>query len=153
MEEELFALLKEKNYHLCSIESLTGGKFGAYITSIPGASKIYKGGMITYLNEVKEKLGVSHKTLETEGAVSSSTAYEMVKEGARFFSSEVAISFTGNAGPTAMENKEVGLAYIGIAIDSKIEVFEYHIKKSREEIRDELIKEGIKKLVELLKNN
>ncbi len=74
MEEELFTLLKEKNYHLCSIESLTGGKFGAYITSIPGASKIYKGGMITYLNEVKEKLGVSHKTLETEGAVSSSTA-------------------------------------------------------------------------------
>ena len=108
MEEELFTLLKEKNYHLCSIESLTGGKFGAYITSIPGASKIYKGGMITYLNEVKEKLGVSHKTLETEGAVSSSTAYEMAKEGARFFSSEVAISFTGNAGPTAMENKEVG---------------------------------------------
>ena len=52
-----------------------------------------------------------------------------------------------------MENKEVGLAYIGIAIDSKIEVFEYHIYKSREEIRDELIKEGIKKLVELLKNN
>lgn len=148
----LFDLLEKHNLHISSAESLTGGAFMSYLTSISGASKVLKGGMVTYLNEVKEKLGVSSETLDKYGAVSKECAYEMAMSASKFFETEVAISFTGNAGPTVLENKAVGLVYIGICINSKCETYELHLSGSRNEIREECCKRGLELLIENLKS-
>ncbi|TCG10754.1 CinA family protein [Mycoplasma todarodis] len=95
---------------LGSIESFTGGAFAAAITSVPGASKYYKGSVITYATELKEKIGVD----TSRGVVNAKVAQEMSMKGKEFLGVDTCISFTGNAGPIPMEDKPVGLVYIGI---------------------------------------
>ena len=68
----------------------------------------------------------------------------------KLFNSDIAISFTGNAGPTSMEGKPVGLVYIGVIIKEVVFTFEYYFTGSRNEIREATVKEGIKKILELI---
>ena len=82
-EQVLVAVFRERNLKLALAESCTGGMIAARITSVPGASDIFKGGVVCYANEVKrDLLGVPQGILETEGAVSASCAKAMA-EGAR----------------------------------------------------------------------
>ena len=148
MEFKLGEILTKNHLTLSSAESLTGGLFGETITSHPGASKYYKGGIITYSNSIKEELGVNKSTIEKFGAVSKETATEMVKKAQQFFNSDVAVSFTGNAGPTAMENKPVGLVYIGIAYKTNLFVYSNIFSGTREEIR----KKSVEFAIEALEN-
>lgn len=150
-EYKLKELLGAHNYTLGSAESLTGGGFGYFITRHRGSSEYFKGSIVTYANKAKEKLGVDKKTLEKYGAVSKECAEEMAEKAQSYFNSDVAISFTGNAGPDAMEEKPVGLVYIGIRIKSETFVFENNFSGNRESIRGQCIYFGINKLQELLK--
>ena len=85
---------------LVTAESLTGGGIGACLTSVSGASAVYKGGVISYTNAVKhEVLGVSLQTLEVHGAVSCQTAEEMAVGVRKLLKADVAVSVTGLAGP------------------------------------------------------
>lgn len=143
-------LLIEKKLTLATAESLTGGMCGEYITSFSGASKYYKGGIITYSNVIKEKLGVSEKTISEFGAVSSNTAIEMAYKAKEFFSSDIGISFTGNAGPEAMENKPVGLVYIGIAYKNDVFVYSNIFSGDRKAIREKSVAFAIHTLEDLL---
>ncbi len=95
---------------LGSIESFTGGAFAAKITSIPGASKYYKGSVITYANEIKEKLGID----TSKGVINKEVAIQMALKGKKFLGVDVCVAFTGNAGPSPMEDKPVGLVFIAI---------------------------------------
>jgi len=144
-------LLNKKGYTLSSAESLTGGGFSYFITKHPGASSYFKGGLVTYVNDVKAKLGVSQDTLDKFGAVSKQCAEEMAIKAKSFFNTEVAISFTGNAGPSALEGKPVGLVYIGISILDKTFVYENVFVGDREEIRNRCISFGVDQLQKLLK--
>src|SRR5574344_1623344 len=100
----------EKGWSLGSVESLTGGLFSASICSIPGASRVYKGSIISYANEVKENLAhVKSETIEKYGVVSKEVAEEMALGGLEALNVSVCVSFTGNAGPTA----EPGEAPVG----------------------------------------
>ena len=69
------------------------------------------------------------------------------------FESDICISFTGNAGPTPMEDKPVGLIYIGIAYLDKIETYEYHLLGNRESIKKQAVLIGIEKILNILKKN
>lgn len=149
---KLGELLTKKNYSLASAESLTGGEFGYEVTSHPGSSEYYKGGMITYINEIKEKLGVKSEILDTYGAVSSETAISMAVNAKKFFESDVSISFTGNAGPTSLEGKPVGLVYCGICIQDQIYVYSNIFSGNRQEIREKVVKFGIELLENLLED-
>jgi nicotinamide-nucleotide amidase len=113
------AALKEKNLLLATAESCTGGMIAAAITSVSGASGVFHCGMVTYSNDMKEKmLGVSRETLERFSAVSAETAAEMAA-GARFFSgADIGVAVTGNAGPEPSEGKPVGEVYA--AVDSPL---------------------------------
>ena len=92
----------KKGWSLGSVESLTGGLFSSTICSIPGASRVYKGSIISYANEVKENLAhVKDETIRTYGVVSKEVAEEMALGGLEALNVNVAVSFTGNAGPTA----------------------------------------------------
>ena len=121
---------------LSSIESLTGGLFASTITSIPGASKYFKGTIVTYQNEIKEKLGID----TTRGVINREVALSMSRIGRKFFNSDICVSFTGNAGPDGMDNKPVGLVFIAI----NEEVFELNFKGSRNEIRRKAVEFAIK---------
>ena len=105
--------LQQAGLQLAAAESCTGGLIAARITSVSGASGVFHCGMVTYSNDMKEKmLGVSHETLQRFSAVSAETAAEMAAGARRFSGADIAVSVTGNAGPEPSEGKPVGEVYI-----------------------------------------
>lgn len=107
-------LLKAQNFSLATAESCTGGYIAHLITSIPGSSAYFKGSVVAYANEIKEQmLGVSHNTLEKNGAVSAETVFEMAAGIIREFKVDCAIAVSGIAGPDGgTEEKPVGTIWI-----------------------------------------
>lgn len=98
--------LEAKGLSLGSVESLTGGLFASTVCEVPGASKVFKGAIVTYANSVKEHLvDVMEETIQTYGVVSEQVAEEMALGGARNLDVDVCVSFTGNAGPTSDQEK------------------------------------------------
>lgn len=131
------------------VESFTGGLFAREITKVPGASKFFKGGIVTYATEEKIRIvGVNAKTVEQFGVVSQEVAGEMVAHGKYLLDVDYCISFTGNAGPDAMENKPVGEIYIGVCTQDLAQVQKFQLSGSREEIQHQAVDLGI----EMLKN-
>lgn len=98
-------------------ESCTGGLIGGAVTSLPGVSSCFKGGIVSYSNEVKHSLlGVSKSTLATAGAVSAECAREMASGACRALECDFAVAVTGIAGPDGgTPGKPVGLVYIATA--------------------------------------
>ena len=122
---------------LVTAESCTGGGIGAALTGVPGSSEVYKGGIISYSNEIKNKvLGVNTDLLEICGAVSEPVA-KVMAEGARMLlRADVAVSVTGLAGPGGDEyGNPVGTVYIGYSSEAEIAVRKYHFAGDRERIR------------------
>lgn len=124
MLEQIARLLRERKWWIATAESCTGGLLAHTLTNLPGSSTYFKGGVVSYSNEVKVKvLGVKQETLERYGAVSEQTAREMA-EGVRcLMEVDVAVATTGIAGPGGgTPEKPVGLVYIGLAIPEGVEV-------------------------------
>ncbi len=115
-------LLIEKNISISCAESCTGGMFAETITRLPGISKVFDRGLITYSNKAKiEELGVKEDTLKQFGAVSREVAIEMAEGLKRASGSRICISVTGIAGPDGGTlEKPVGLIYICAIFDEKI---------------------------------
>jgi len=102
---------------LATAESCTGGGIGAALTAVPGSSAVYKGGIISYTNEVKENLlGVSSEVLHLKGAVSPEVAELMAVGARKALNADIAVSVTGLAGPGGDNyGNPVGTVYIGYA--------------------------------------
>jgi nicotinamide-nucleotide amidase len=129
---------------LGSVESFTGGLFAAQLTSIPGASKVFMGSIVAYQNELKHTLlGVSKETIEKYGVVSERCALELAKNGLKTLNCSICVSFTGNAGPQALENKAVGLYYIAIVTANLEKVYCFTSSKPRNELRQESVLQAI----------
>ena len=139
LEEIIVHFLKERSLTLTTAESCTGGMIAARITDVPGASEVFKQGLVTYSNRAKRKLlDVKKTTLKEYGAVSEKTAKEMAKNGAFITGSDVCVSVTGIAGPTGgTEEKPVGLVYIGCCYNNRTVVKEFHFKGERQKIREQ----------------
>ena len=149
---ELVNKLKEKNLTIGSIESMTGGLFASTITSVPGASKVFKGSVVSYSPLIKENVvGVKKETISKYGVVSKEVAYEMADKGRKLLDVDICVSVTGNAGPTAEPGEEgVGSVYFGIATKEKVVVTKKVFSGSREEIRQKTLlalQEGVLKLI------
>ena len=109
LEEVIVHFLKERSLTLTTAESCTGGMIAARITDVPGASEVFKQGLVTYSNRAKRKLlDVKKTTLKEYGAVSEKTAKEMAKNGAFITGSDACVSVTGTAGPTGGDRGEAG---------------------------------------------
>ncbi|MBK5263019.1 MAG: competence/damage-inducible protein A, partial [Peptostreptococcaceae bacterium] len=121
LEDVVGNLLIGKNISISCAESCTGGMFAETVTSLPGISKVFDRGLITYSNKAKmEELGVKEATLEQFGAVSSEVAVEMTEGLKRVSNSRLCISVTGIAGPDGGTlEKPVGLVYICAIFDEK----------------------------------
>jgi PncC family amidohydrolase len=117
LEQRLISYCSEFHLSIALAESCTGGLIAERITRIPGASVCFKGGVVSYANEVKQALlGVSSAVLEIEGAVSETCAQAMADGARRACQADIGISVTGIAGPGgATPSKPVGLVFIGIA--------------------------------------
>lgn len=102
---------------LATAESCTGGGIGAALTAVPGASSVYKGGIISYCNEVKHRLlDVPEEMLARFGAVSAPVAEAMAQGARNALQADVAVSVTGLAGPSGDEfGNPVGTVFIGYA--------------------------------------
>ena len=140
-------LFREYGRTLGSVESFTGGLFAREITAVSGASHFFKGALVTYASEEKNRiLGISYQDIDQYGVVSREVAAQMASNGQKLLNVDYCVSFTGNAGPDAMEGKPVGLVYIGVAIYDRIEVYELQLSGSRDDIQ----KEGVKNALEIL---
>ena len=115
LSREISQLRWEREKTLSTAESCTGGRIAEEIIAVPGASKYFKGGIICYVNEVKENLlGVSHELLEEKTAVCEEVAIEMVKGACRTMNTDYAIAATGLAGPGG-GTKEIPVGTIWLA--------------------------------------
>lgn len=133
-----------KGLTLGSAESYTGGLFASYMTSISGASKFFKGALVTYFTEEKVRLlGLDENNLINNGVVSSDTAKEMAYHCLFKLKCDYAVSFTGNAGPSTMENKPAGLVYIAVCNKVKCVCYEFHFSGNREKVREHSIDAAI----------
>ena len=149
---ELAELLIEKGITISSVESFTVGNFATMLGSIPGISKVYKGSLITYQSETKERLlSIDHALIEKYGVVSKEIATLMCVNG-KILDTDLCVSFTGNAGPNAMEGKPVGEVYIGIAYQDVV-VYKLNLTGSRQEIASKAVKFAKKKIIEKINEN
>ncbi|MFD2116759.1 competence/damage-inducible protein A [Paenibacillus yanchengensis] len=145
IEVTIHQLLRSSRRTLASAESCTGGLFAELITSVPGSSGEFKGGVVTYTNEMKHQLlGIPLSMLEGDGAagaVSEQTARLMADNMRQIANTDFAVSFTGVAGPGTAEGKPVGLVYIALAQREKdTAVYELKLGGDREMIRLRAVK-------------
>jgi nicotinamide-nucleotide amidase len=130
-------LLLENNITISTAESCTGGLISETLTNIPGISKVYMGGAVTYSNESKtEFVGVNEQTLQKHGAVSRETAAEMAEGIRKRLKTDIGISVTGIAGPGgATPEKPVGLVYVGLSSEKGTITKELRLVGNRSKIR------------------
>ena len=122
LSKSISEMLYNSDKTLGTAESCTGGRIAEAIISVPGASDYFKGGIVSYTNEVKESiLGVSHQVLEEQTAVCEEVAMEMVKGACDALGVDYAISATGVAGPTG-GTPEIPTGTTGLGYGSKDEV-------------------------------
>lgn len=143
-------LLTKRKETLALAESCTGGFIANQITNVSGASKIFKGGVVAYSNEAKEKfLGVRATTLKEHGAVSKEVAAEMAAGARKHFAADYAISVTGIAGPTGgTKAKPTGTVFIGVAGPFGIQV-EHHLNRfSREKFKEVTAQQALDLLIQ-----
>ena len=139
-------LLKLKGKTLCTAESCTGGGIGSMITSVPGASNVFKGGIISYCNEVKHNvLGVDADTLKTLGPVSAPVAESMAKGARKVLNADIAVSVTGLAGPGGDEDgNPQGRDFIGYSDEDRTLSKMFTFSGDRETVRISAIREALK---------
>lgn len=135
--KQIVELYSARSLTCATAESCTGGGIGALITSVSGASEVFKGGIISYANEVKrEVLGVSQEILDAFGAVSSECAKAMAVGARKVIGADVAVAVTGIAGPGGgTKEKPVGLVYFGVSSSKGEKTARKVFSGTREEIR------------------
>ena len=139
LEDVCFQLLKERGLTLATAESCTGGLVAQRITALPGASQVYRGGVVSYWSAVKaEVLGVPQALLDQFGAVSPEVAKAMAQGAKAMTGAELAVSVTGVAGPDSDERgNPVGLVYLGLATPDGVFCRRMDAgKRRRDRIRD-----------------
>lgn len=155
LEEQLVTLLKLRGKKISVAESFTGGGVGKRIVSVSGASEVYYEGINAYSEQAKQiRLGVSGYTLNSFGAVSDATAYEMAAGLLSKSCADIAIATTGIAGPKSDRSEQpVGLCYIAVGTKEKIFVYRYKFDGTREEITEKATNYALFEACRLLKNS
>lgn len=152
LESQLIARLLQGPHWLGVAESCTGGLLAGRLTSVPGASAVFAGGVVAYSNEVKQRLlGVQPQTLERYGAVSAQTAMEMAAGAREALGVDYAASVTGIAGPGGgTEEKPVGLVFVAVAGPTGGKVTRWVFTGDRESVRAQSVDAALGLLLELL---
>lgn len=144
--------LHKQKLTLATVESITGGGLAEKLTSVPGASEVFLGSLVVYTNDIKQRLlQFSTEEFPKQGEISHEMAHLMAERGVAILQSDIVISVTGNAGPTAHNGQPVGKVFIGIAKrypGVRVQVFEFDFRGSRDEIREATFKTAMELLNE-----
>lgn len=128
LEHDLSKILLRNALKISVAESCTGGLISSRLTDIAGSSAYITMNFVTYSNESKQKiLNVSEETLKNHGAVSEECAFEMAQGLMKLTGSEVVLCTTGVAGPSASEEKPVGLIYIACGYKDNITIKKFNL--------------------------
>lgn len=146
--------LKEKGLTVTGAESLTGGLFQSTICSVPGASNVFDGGFVTYAAAAKEKLvGVDQSVVDHYGVVSAQTAAQMAEKSRQIMDADFGVSFTGVAGPDALEGQPAGTVWLGLAQRNQpVQTKELHLPaySGRQKIRNLSVQYGLQMVYQAL---
>jgi len=155
IEKEIGKILREKNLTIAIAESCTGGLIAHRITNVPGASRYFEMGIVTYSNHSKEKfLSVAHETLVTEGAVSEDTARQMAEGIRRSAGVHIGLSVTGIAGPQGGSiEKPLGTVFIALSSPEGVVVRKFLFQGKRVAIKKQTSEEALKLVYEYLTGN
>jgi PncC family amidohydrolase len=146
--EKVHKLFRKEGLTLSVAESCTGGVISHYITALPGASKFFEAGVVSYSAEAKRTiLGVSSETVSKYGVVSDQAAREMAEKVRKLAGTDFSLSTTGNLGPDTLEGKEKGLVYISVSGTGGISSRELRLKGNREENKEEAALAALKFLL------
>lgn len=132
----LLQALEARGETLAVAESLTGGVANAFLSDVPGASKVLRGGVVAYSVDMKaDILGVSRELIEEKGVVSAETACAMAEGVRKLSGATYGLSTTGEAGPQSQSGADVGTVFIGIADAAGSRAVERHFSGDRDAIR------------------
>lgn len=153
--KKLVDLLKKKHLTIASVESLTGGLFAATLANVAGASKVFRGGLVTYQSNFKTSLlDIKKELIDKYGVVSKEIATLMVKKAAPILKTDIIVSFTGNAGPSKEPGgAPVGAVYTAILCKpngNQIKNFYHVYHGDRNAIRTKVCDDAIKQILKLL---
>ncbi|OGK09383.1 MAG: hypothetical protein A2Y63_01065 [Candidatus Riflebacteria bacterium RBG_13_59_9] len=150
---EVFAAFLNLGKTLATAESCTGGLLSAAITSLPGSSDMYLGGVVSYANEVKTGLlGVDAKLLLHQGAVNEEVARQMAAGVRERTGAEIAVAITGIAGPSGgSPEKPVGTVYVCYLDGENDKVVAHNFSGDRTEIRHQTVLAVLEELKEFVK--
>ena len=153
--QQLHDLCVEKKVSIATAESCTAGLLAAKITSIPGASSFFKGGIIAYQNDVKiNLLGVSKSLIKEKTEVCAEVVQQMAQGVRNKFSADFSVATSGYAGPTGgSELNPIGTVFIAISSKEKTFSKRFVFVGDRESIVSQSVISGAEFLVEVLKNN
>lgn len=142
--QEAVALLQARGLTVGTCESLTGGMICAALVDVPGASKVVRGGLITYQTDTKTLLaGVDAALIERCGVVSGEVARAMA-EGARArLGVDIAVSATGMASPGEENDPPAGTVYVGVASEKGVRAIPLQLEGTRQEIRQQTVEQAI----------
>jgi nicotinamide-nucleotide amidase len=137
VEEIVLALCREQGLTLGTAESCTGGLVAARLTSVPGSSDVFRGSIIAYADDIKQReLGVTPELLEVHGAVSGEVAAAMAEGARQRLGVDVAVAVTGIAGPGGgTTEKPVGLVHLHAALPGEEKAQRFELPGEREWIR------------------
>jgi len=153
LSEKVGAALKARNLMMAAAESCTGGWIGQAVTMVPGSSKWFDRGFVTYTNDAKqEMLGVSAKTLDAFGAVSEQTVREMAAGALAGSRAQVAVAVSGIAGPDGgSRTKPVGTVLLAWAEKGgSVEARAMHFQGDRDTVRRKTVIAALEGMLVLL---
>jgi nicotinamide-nucleotide amidase len=145
LARQLLDLVEARSWHLATAESLTGGMVGAVITAVPGASRAYVGGVVTYTDEQKIRLlGVSEDALDEFGAVSAEVATAMAGGCRADLGADVGVATTGVAGPDSdSRGTPVGTVFVACSTPQAEAVVSLRLTGDREAVRRGATREAL----------
>ncbi len=153
--EQLAGLLLARGETVGTAESCTGGLISAWLTSLPGSSNWFKGGVVSYANEIKTfLLGVPENLLVAHGAVSEAVASAMAEGAARALKVNHSLAVTGIAGPDGgAPDKPVGTVWLAWSVRGQITAERRLFKGGRDEIRTQAANQALSVLLALLRSS
>ena len=137
--------LQAQDLTVATCESLTGGMICAALVDVPGASRVVRGGLITYQTDTKSLLaGVDAGLIEAHGVVSAEVARAMAAGARDALHADIAVSATGMASPGEIGDPPAGTVFVGLASATGVQAVELHLTGDRQAVRQQTVDTTIK---------
>lgn len=144
LAQAAISLLRRERTSIATAESLTGGLVAAALTSVPGASTVFLGGIIAYSAELKARLlGVPTSLLDRVGTVDPDVAAAMARGARQRLGAKIAVATTGVAGPDPVGDRPVGTVYVAVSFAERELPLQFKLEGDRAQIRHDTVRHAL----------